>query len=110
MAQSNKLAEVSGIDAESLVTKAALSRDASDIDRQLRSEIFKLPHPDSDALSSAVLELSTGDYAVVALSAVNAGELPENIDSTQNQLSSQISQRSFSSFILGLEQDADVVK
>ena len=93
-----------------IVTKAAVSRTTSDVDYALRSEIFKMPRPDAGKVSTKVVEMGSGDQALVAISAVTAGQVPEDIKATEDRLVSQRSQLVYQSFIEGLKEQAKIEK
>jgi peptidyl-prolyl cis-trans isomerase D len=90
--------------------KVAMERFSSDVDSSIRSNVFKLPHPIEGQLSTDVVQMSNGDYALVAVSSVTTGKVPEDTKATEQQLASMHSQRSYKDFIGALKANATIVK
>jgi peptidyl-prolyl cis-trans isomerase D len=105
-----KLTEDDNAKGATIVTKAAVGRTTSDVDAGLRGELFKMPHPAEGKVSTKVIKMGNGDYAMVALSAVTTGIVPEDLKATETRIASQKSQRAYQDFIEALEEKAEVVK
>ena len=105
-----KLTEDDSAKGLTIVTKAAVARTTSDVDFGLRSEVFKIPHPSEGKVSTKVIEMDNGDQAVVAVSSVTKGTVPEDIKATEDRLVSQRSQLVYQSFVEGLKEQAKIEK
>ena len=105
-----KLTEDGGAKGLTIVTKAAVARTTSDVDFGLRSEVFKVPHPADGKVSTKVIEMGNGDQALVAVSAVTKGAIPEDTKATEDRLVSQRSQLVYQSFVEGLKESAEIEK
>ena len=57
-----------------------------------------------------MLEMSNGDYALVALSMVTPGKQPEDLKAIEQRLVSTNSQRTYKDFLQGLKEGADISK
>ena len=107
---SNKLADDRNSKELTVVTKAALERFTSDVDSTVRADVFKMPHPLDGKVSNQVIKMSTGDYALVALSGVTTGKLPDDLKATEQRIASQKSQRAYKDFVDALKEKADISK
>jgi peptidyl-prolyl cis-trans isomerase D len=107
---STKLAIDDNSKSMTIVAKEALERFTSDVDSNVRTDVFKMPKPQKDKVTTGVYEMSNGDYALVALSGVTIGKVPEDLKATEERLASQKSQRSYKDFIESLKEKAEIVK
>ena len=105
--------KLSGNDATKELTveaKPTLERFTSDVDSTLRTELFKMAHPEAGTVNLEVIQLSNGDYALAALVKVTNGTVPEDVSATEQRLASQYSQMSYRSFVGALKEGADIEK
>lgn len=107
---SNKLAEDANAKDLEVVAKEAMERFSSDVDAGIRTSVFKMPHPVEGKVTTEVVKMSNGDYALVAVNAVTVGKAPEDTKATEQKLASMHSQRSYKDFIGALKDEADIVK
>ncbi|WP_371188800.1 SurA N-terminal domain-containing protein [Thalassotalea maritima] len=89
---------------------ANLERNASDIDRNIVSHAFTMPHPAQEQLSVAETVLLTGDYAVVQVTAVTEGEVTEADEQAQQMQASQLAQSAFESLLNSLKEQAEITR
>lgn len=84
------------------VEAAALQRQNNQLNAEVTEKLFKLPKPTSDQASLAVMSLANGDAVVIALTEVQAGEMPKTgAEGLEAQLKQTISQ-----LMAGVESDA----
>ena len=110
LASTGKLTEQEAVKGMTIVTKAAVERTTSDVDSALRGEVFKMPHPAEGQISASVIQMGNGDYAVVALSQVTDGVLPEDTKVSGDRITSQKAQSAYRDFIKALEDSAKIEK
>jgi peptidyl-prolyl cis-trans isomerase D len=107
---SAKLADDEDTKSLTIVAKDAMERFTSDVDSSVRTEVFKMPHPEEGKVSTGVVKMSNGDYALVALSGVTVGEVPADLKATEDRIASQKSQRSYKDFVESLKEKAEIVR
>ncbi|MEO6968226.1 MAG: SurA N-terminal domain-containing protein [Rhodanobacteraceae bacterium] len=80
----------------------SVKRDAGSFDPQLLTAVFKMPRPAADKPDSALVPLSGGRYALVALSAVRDGDAASFPKAERDVLRRQMSQAIGTQDVLGL--------
>lgn len=80
----------------------AVERDAGSFDPQLLTAVFKMPRPAAGKPDSALVPLSGGRYALVALSAVRDGDVASFPKAERDVLRKQMSQAIGTQEVLGL--------
>lgn len=93
-----------------IVAKDAVERFTADVDSTVRADVFKMPYPEQGKVTAEVMQMSTGDYALVTLSKVTMGEQPEDSSATAQRLASQNSQFSYRTFLEALKEKAEIIK
>jgi peptidyl-prolyl cis-trans isomerase D len=93
-----------------VVAKEGLERFTSDVDSDVRTEVFKMPHPGEGKVTTQVIQMSNSDYALVALSGVTAGKVPEDVKATEQRIASQKSQIAYKNFVEALKEKAEITK
>ena len=89
--------------------KASVARVGSGLDASLAREAFKLPRPNEDTVSATTVNLSNGNLALLEVQAVNDGEVTASANLSQ-QLTQQLAQAAYLSYIESLKADADIVR
>lgn len=110
VAADEKLAQLkSGTALEGMTLVAAVGRNGTpELDPRLVGEVFAMPKPVNGA-SNAAVEMSNGDYAIVSLTKVIAGEPEAAIaDSLKLRLANTASQSQYQALIATLRAGSDV--
>tara|TARA_R110002012_G_scaffold79368_5_gene202074 strand:+ start:12310 stop:14217 length:1908 start_codon:yes stop_codon:yes gene_type:complete len=89
--------------------KASVARVGSGLDASLAREAFKLPRPSEGNVSATTVNLSDGNLALLEVQAVNDGEVTASANLSQ-QLTQQLAQAAYLSYIESLKADADIVR
>ena len=89
--------------------KASVARVGSGLDASLAREAFKLPRPNEGTVSATTVNLSNGNLALLEVQAVNDGEVTASANLSQ-QLTQQLAQAAYLSYIESLKADADIVR
>ena len=89
--------------------KASVARVGSGLDASLAREAFKLPRPSEGNVSATTVNLSNGNLALLEVQAVNDGEVTASANLSQ-QLTQQLAQAAYLSYIESLKADADIVR
>ena len=89
--------------------KASVARVGSGLDASLAREAFKLPRPNEGNVSATTVNLSNGNLALLEVQAVNDGEVTASANLSQ-QLTQQLAQAAYLSYIESLKADADIVR
>ena len=91
--------------------KAEVQRNDIDVDRAILEHVFSLPKPNGNPVYSA-LPLADGDYAVVQLTVVDSGSMPEleaeQVAALQRRLAQQAGGNEFTAFQVGLTNSSDI--
>jgi peptidyl-prolyl cis-trans isomerase D len=90
-------------------TKAAVTRVGSGLDASLAREAFKLPKPNDGAVSATTVNLSNGNLALLEVQSVKVGEAKDSPNLSQ-QLTQQLAQASYLSYVESLKVDAEIVR
>ncbi|MDO6427984.1 SurA N-terminal domain-containing protein [Thalassotalea sp. 1_MG-2023] len=90
--------------------QADVARYGSNLDANLVREAFKLPHPKEDTVSATTVSLTTGDYAVVNVTAVNESEETETAPRLAEQLTQQLAQSAYASYVEALKAEAKITR
>ncbi|OKY25364.1 SurA N-terminal domain-containing protein [Thalassotalea sp. PP2-459] len=90
--------------------QADVARYGSNLDANLVREAFKLPHPKGDTVSATTVSLTTGDYAVVNVTAVNESEEAETTPRLAEQLTQQLAQSGYASYVEALKAEAKITR
>lgn len=88
---------------------ANVRRNSSDIPGALRQELFRMVPPSADSTTYSVITLSNGDTALIALTAVTAGEAdPETQERAQRQLEGQYAELAYRALLEALKANAKI--
>lgn len=99
-----KLAELN----TSFESKSDVARYGSELDSNVVREAFKLPHPEENAVAVTSVAMLNGDLAVVDVTAVKEDEAAEQSPRLAQQLTQQVAQLAFRSYVEALKADADI--
>lgn len=84
-------------------------RNSTDIPGALRQELFRMVPPSADSTTYSVITLSNGDTAMIALTAVTAGEAdPETQERAQRQLEGQYAELAYRALLEALKANAKI--
>ena len=89
--------------------KTEVTRTGSSLDASLVREAFKLPHPNKNAISATTVNLSNGDLALLEVQVVKNGDNKQKAQLSQ-QLTQQLSQATYASYVESLKADATIVR
>jgi peptidyl-prolyl cis-trans isomerase D len=106
------LTEVVSAAALTLESKTAVTRFGGDVDADIRSKAFELAKPtEAQPVTVAMLELASGDAALVAVTKVTEAEVNTKPNAEQlDQFADQNAQRSFSALVAALKAKADITR
>ncbi|MGB1262741.1 MAG: SurA N-terminal domain-containing protein [Cognaticolwellia sp.] len=93
----------------SMEAKTAVARVGSGLDASLAREAFKLPRPATDAISATTVHLSNGNLALLEVQVVNVGEA-KDMPNFSEQLTQQLAQAAYLSYVESLKADADIIR
>ncbi|SDJ95543.1 peptidyl-prolyl cis-trans isomerase D [Ferrimonas sediminum] len=105
-----KLAELkSGSELDGMVAVDAMGRMGSaEVDGQLVQQVFAMAKP-AGGSSYAAIQMSSGDYAVVALDKVSAGDADAQLaESLKLRMASMMGQGSYQALVAALRANADI--
>ncbi|WP_286233070.1 SurA N-terminal domain-containing protein [Thalassotalea sediminis] len=90
--------------------KGDVARYGSGLDANLVREAFKLPHPTDNSVSATAVNLTTGDVAIVNVTAVKQGEETQTDPRLKQQLTQQLAQSAYMSYVESLKADAKITR
>ncbi|MEO5342080.1 MAG: SurA N-terminal domain-containing protein [Gammaproteobacteria bacterium SHHR-1] len=102
------LAELAETTTARLETPGLIDRFDAKLPPRLRNEAYRLPRPAEGQASHGGVELSNGDYAVMALTRVEDGSLGEQDPALRQGLDRTRANRYFELFVAALERQADI--
>ncbi len=89
--------------------KSSVARTGSGLDASLAREAFKLARPSEGVISATTVNLSNGNLALLEVQAVKAGEAKTS-PNLPEQLTQQLAQAAYLSYVESLKADADIVR
>lgn len=93
----------------SFEVKSDVARYGTELDNNVVSEAFKLPHPVEGTVTATTVTMSNGDLALVELQAVKAGESSVSPNFSQQQ-TQQLAQSAYKSFVEVLRDQAKITR
>ncbi|GHE84579.1 SurA N-terminal domain-containing protein [Thalassotalea profundi] len=93
----------------SFEVKTDVARYGAELDSNIVTESFKLPHPKSGNKSATTVTMSNGDIALVELQAVKEGESSVSPNFSQQQ-TQQLAQSAYKSFVDVLREQAKITQ
>lgn len=87
-----------------------VGRYGNGLDANLVREAFKLPHPNDDNISATTVNLTSGDFAVVNVTAVKESEETQTAPRLAEQLTQQLAQSAYASYVESLRAEANITR
>ncbi|QPB82301.1 peptidylprolyl isomerase [Pseudoalteromonas rubra] len=105
------LSDIAAAESTEVKTEAALKRQSFTVAPEIVQQAFKLAHPDSEQTQSALVELNSGDAALLVLKAVTVAEVTGEVEPQQKQnITMSVVNKNFLALLGALESDAEVVR
>lgn len=105
------LSDIAAAESIEVKTEAALKRQSFTVAPEIVQQSFKLAHPDGEQTQSALVELNSGDAALLVLKAVTVAEVTGEVEPQQKQnITMSVVNKNFLALLGALESDAEVVR
>ncbi|MCG7537725.1 SurA N-terminal domain-containing protein [Pseudoalteromonas sp. OOF1S-7] len=105
------LSDIAAAESVEVKSEAALKRQSYTVAPEIVQQAFKLAHPDNDQTFSALVELNSGDAALLVLKGVTSTEVTGEVEAQQKQnITMSVVNKNFLALLSALESDAEVVR
>ncbi|MCO7190877.1 MULTISPECIES: SurA N-terminal domain-containing protein [unclassified Pseudoalteromonas] len=105
------LSDIAAVESAEVKSEVALKRQSFTVAPEIVQQAFKLAHPEADQTLPALVELNSGDAALLVLKGVTTTEVTGDVEPQQKQnITMSVVNKNFLALLNALESDADVVR